>query len=320
MIGPAAGRGCAAVIAAVYDRRPAPEKRQTLRQRQRHRSLVGVAHLGEMEPGGGIRCMTPRPRYVGTMTAQTSSPRTACITGVGRKNGIARATALRLANDGWDIAFNYWSPYENRMSLGGTATDPAEIAEELRATGRRVLPIEADLEDPLGPPLVIQRATAELGPVSALVLAHSESVDSGILNTTVESFDRHFAVNTRAAWLLIRAFAEQVPPDGGSIVALTSDHVVDNMPYGASKGALDRIVIAAARELGGLSISSNALNPGPVDTGWMNDEIRESGIARQPTGRLGTPDDIAGVVSFLTSPEGRWVSGQLIKADGGFSV
>jgi 3-oxoacyl-[acyl-carrier protein] reductase len=92
------------------------------------------------------------------------------------------------------------------------------------------------------------------------------------------------------------------------------------MPYGASKGALDRIVIAAARELGDRGISSNALNPGPIDTGWMNDDIRASGLARQPTGRLGTPNDIANVVSFLVSPEGRWVSGQLLTADGGFSV
>lgn len=252
--------------------------------------------------------------------AGSTSPRVACVTGVGRKNGIARAVALRLAHEGWDIAFNYWAPYEKRMSLGGTPQDPSDIADEIAATGRRVHPIEADLEDHDAPGLVLERASAELGPVSALVLAHSESVDSGILDTSVESFDRHFAVNTRAAWLLIRAFALQVPPTGGSVVALTSDHVVGNLPYGASKGALDRIVIAAARELGGLGISSNVLNPGPVDTGWMTDEIRASGISRQPTGRLGTPDDIANVVSFLVSPEGRWVSGQLIKADGGFSV
>jgi 3-oxoacyl-[acyl-carrier protein] reductase len=248
------------------------------------------------------------------------NPRVACVTGVGRKNGIARSIALRLAEDGWDIAFNFWSPYEARMSLGGTPGDPSEIAEEIAATGQRVLAIAADLEDPAGASVVIGRATAELGPVSALVLAHSESVDSGILNTSIESFDRHFAVNTRAAWLLIQAFARQIPAGGGSIVALTSDHVVDNMPYGASKGALDRIVIAAARELGALGISSNVLNPGPVDTGWMTDDIRASGIASQPTGRLGTPTDVANVVRFLVSPEGRWVSGQLVKADGGFSV
>jgi 3-oxoacyl-[acyl-carrier protein] reductase len=206
------------------------------------------------------------------------------------------------------------------MSLGGNASDPSDIAAEIEATGRRVLAIEADLQDPTAAERIMHRAETELGQVSALVLSHSESVDSGILDTSIESFDRHFAVNTRAAWLLIRAFALQTPPDGGAIVALTSDHVVDNMPYGASKGALDRIVIAAARELGDRGISSNALNPGPVDTGWMDDDIRGSGIARQPTGRLGTPNDIAKVVRFLVSPEGRWVSGQLIKADGGFSV
>jgi 3-oxoacyl-[acyl-carrier protein] reductase len=248
------------------------------------------------------------------------STRVACVTGVGRKNGIARAIALTLAHDGWDIAFNYWTPYEERMSLGGSIHDPADIAAEIRATGRRVLPVEADLADPNAPAHFLDRATTELGPVSALVLSHSESVDSSILDTSVESFDRHFAVNTRAAWLLIRAFALQVPPNGGSIVALTSDHVVHNMPYGASKGALDRIVIAAARELGDRGISSNALNPGPVDTGWMDDDIRASGLARQPTGRLGTPDDIAKVVRFLVSPDGRWITGQLVTADGGFSA
>ena len=83
-----------------------------------------------------------------------------------------------------------------------------------------------------------------------MVLSHAESVDSGILDTTVEAFERHFAVNTRASWQLIAAFARQATDDGGAIVALTSDHTAFNLPYGASKGALDRIVIAAARELG----------------------------------------------------------------------
>ncbi|WP_347693913.1 SDR family oxidoreductase [Arthrobacter sp. Bz4] len=83
---------------------------------------------------------------------------------------------------------------------------------------------------------------------------------------------------------------------------------------------MDRIVIAAARELGDRRISSNALNPGPVDTGWMSDDVRQALTARQPTGRLGTPADVAGVVAFLLSQDGRWINGQLIKADGGFSV
>jgi 3-oxoacyl-[acyl-carrier protein] reductase len=152
------------------------------------------------------------------------------------------------------------------------------------------------------------------------VLSHAHDVETGILDTTAESFDKHVAVNARASLLLIAAFARQVPGDGGAIVALTSDHTTGNLPYGASKGALDRIVISAARELGPRGVSANVLNPGPIDTGWMDDDLRDALAAQQPLGRLGTPADIAGVVSFLISPEGRWVSGQLLHADGAFSA
>jgi len=83
--------------------------------------------------------------------------------------------------------------------------------------------------------------------VSALILCHCESVDSSILTASLESFDRHFAVNARASGLLIKEFANKIPPKGGRILALTSDHTTYNMPYDASKGALDRIVLPAAR-------------------------------------------------------------------------
>ncbi|WP_022892105.1 SDR family oxidoreductase [Agromyces subbeticus] len=249
------------------------------------------------------------------------SPRVALITGAGRRNGIAWSIATSLAADGWDIAFSHLGEYDRRMSLGGDPDrDPAALEAELHAIGGRALGIDADLADPEVPGRLIDRASAELGPVGALVLSHAESVDSGILDTSVESFDRHFAVNTRAAWLLLRAFAEQVPAGGGRIVALTSDHVVGNVPYGASKGALDRIVIAAARELAPHGITANLVNPGPVDTGWMDDATRAALTSAQPSGRLGTPDDAARLVRFLVSHEARWVTGQLIMSDGGFSI
>ena len=127
-------------------------------------------------------------------------------------------------------------------------------------------------------------------------------------------------MNARASLLLIAEFARQIPADGGTIVAFTSDHTTGNLPYGASKGALDRIVISAARELGPLGISANVVNPGPIDTGWMDDALRESLTAHHPLGRLGTPADIAAIVSFLVSREGRWASGQLINTDGAFSA
>ena len=250
--------------------------------------------------------------------------KTALITGVGRTVGIGAGIARTLAADGWDLVLNYWQPYDERMFGDATSQDIAElIAElvaELVAAGARVWAVPADLGDPSAVERLFTQIAAEAGPLEGMVLSHCESVDSAILDTSLESFERHFAVNTRASWQLIAAFARQATHDGGAIVALTSDHTAFNLPYGASKGALDRIVIAAARELGGQQISANVLNPGPVDTGWMNDAVRAQLTALQPGGRLGTPADVAPVVAFLLSPAGRWVSGQLIKADGGFSA
>ncbi|TQJ33418.1 SDR family oxidoreductase [Arthrobacter sp. SLBN-122] len=244
----------------------------------------------------------------------------AMVTGVGRLAGIGAGIARQLAADGWDLALSYWADYDARMPWGSEPEDVVRLTAELEAIGAKVHVLSADLQDPGVPDRLVAEAAQLAGPLQGLVLSHAESVDSGVLDTSVESFDRHFAVNTRASWQLIAAFARQTTDDGGAIVALTSDHTAFNLPYGASKGALDRIVIAAARELGPQGISANVLNPGPVDTGWMTPEIRAELTARQPTGRLGTPADVAGTVAFLLSPAGRWVSGQLIKADGGFSA
>lgn len=245
--------------------------------------------------------------------------KTALITGVGRTVGIGAGIARALAADGWDLVLNYWQAYDERMPWGVQPDDVAALTAELEAAGARVWALPADLGDPAAVDRLMAGIVQQAGPLAGMVLSHSESVDSGILDTPVESFERHFAVNTRASWQLIAAFARQVTDDGGAIVALTSDHTVFNLPYGASKGALDRIVIAAARELGGLGVSANVLNPGPVDTGWMDAGTRETLTALQPGGRLGTPADVAPTVAFLLSPGGRWLSGQLIKADGGFS-
>jgi 3-oxoacyl-[acyl-carrier protein] reductase len=244
--------------------------------------------------------------------------RTALITGVGRRRGIAAGIAAGLAADGWDLALSYWTPYDLRIGLEGSPDDPELIADELRGLGTRVELLPADLEQPDEAAELIPRASARLGTLDALVMSHTESVDSGILTTTVESFDRHYAVNVRAPWLLIAAFARQLPPGGGAVLALTSDHTVGNLPYGATKGALDRLVLASAHELGERGLRANVINPGPVDTGWMTDEIRESGLRQQPTGRLGTPADTANLVRFLLSPEGSWINGQLLYSNGGF--
>ncbi|RCK68498.1 SDR family NAD(P)-dependent oxidoreductase [Desertihabitans brevis] len=243
----------------------------------------------------------------------------ALLTGVGRRRGIGAGIAAGLAEDGWDLALSYWTPYDQRLALPGDADDPASLAAELRdAHGVRVELVPADLADPSVPAEVVATARERLGPLDALVMAHCESVDSGLLDTTVESFDRHYAVNVRATWLLLAEFARQLPATGGAVVALTSDHTVHNLPCGATKGALDRLVLAAAHELADRGLRSNVINPGPVDTGWMDDAVHASALAQQPTGRLGTPEDTANLIRFLLSERGAWINGQLLYSNGGF--
>jgi 3-oxoacyl-[acyl-carrier protein] reductase len=246
----------------------------------------------------------------------------ALVTGVGREVGIAAGIVERLASDGWDIAMTYWSPYDQRMPWGARPSSVAAIETLVRNRRAGVLSLEADLSDPDVPRVLFDATESALGPVTALVLSHAEDIESGILDTTVENFDLHFAVNTRASWLLIREFATRFTgePRTGRIVALTSNHTRFNLPYGASKGALDRIVIAAATELAGRGISANLINPGPIDTGWMTPEQAADLATQTPAGRLGTPSDTASVVAFLLSGDGGWISGQLLKSDGGFSA
>jgi 3-oxoacyl-[acyl-carrier protein] reductase len=216
----------------------------------------------------------------------------ALVTGAARSNSIAAGIVPRLEADGWEVV-----------------TSDLDSGE-----------YPCDLSSPTAPTALIEQITGERGTIGGLVLSHAHGVESGVLDTTAEAFDQHVAVNARASLLLIAAFARQIDADGGAVVAFTSDHTTGNLAYGASKGALDRIVISAARELGPKGISANVVNPGPIDTGWMDDEAREAMTSNHPLGRPGTPRDIAGITAFLLSDEGRWISGQLLRADGGFSA
>lgn len=245
-----------------------------------------------------------------------SSPgpqRSVLVTGVGRAVGIGNAIATTLAADGWTVLTSGHVDYDAKMSWGADPDGPPQPG---------VAHIEADLADPAAVTALVAEATEVVGPLTGLVMCHAESVDSSILTTTVDSFDLHFAVNARATWLLIKAFAEQFPSAAtadaaGRIVAITSDHTAFNLPYGSSKAALDRIVIAAATELAGLGLTANVINPGGTDTGWMTPDIVDACLGRNLQPRVGLPQDTANLVRFLFSPQGQWINAQLLFSDGG---
>lgn len=245
--------------------------------------------------------------------------RVAIVTGVSRAVGIGAAVARRLARDGFDVGIVGLAAYDERMPWGHDAGDLAAIVAAVESAGGRCHAVDADLAEPDAADRVVTEINHRLGAATALVMCHCESVGSTIHDTTIESFDRHMAVNARASWLLVRAFALQFagPRGSGRIVGITSDHAAWNLPYGASKAAMDRIVLAAAHELAHQGITANVINPGATATGWMTPDLERRVAERTLAGRVGHGDDCANLVSFLCRAEGGWINAQLLHSDGG---
>jgi 3-oxoacyl-[acyl-carrier protein] reductase len=238
----------------------------------------------------------------------------ALVTGASRRAGIAAAVVAALRRDGWTVATTGWRPYDATEPWGSRPEEAEEVGEGTF--------FEADLGDPAAPGQLLEAAEASVGPLTALVVAHTESRLGGILDTTAADFDRHVAVNARSVLLLAAEFARgfRGEPGSGRIVAFTSGAVHGEVAYGASKAALERIVVAAAAELGPLGVTVNALDPGPTDTGWISPELRERFEERMPLGRVGRSEDAAELVAFLCSARGGWITGQVLTSDGGWSV
>lgn len=244
--------------------------------------------------------------------------RTVLVTGTSRARGIGAEIARRLAADGWDVGLTWWLPADAGMPWAGGPDEPHGLVAELEEAGARVAWHEADLARADAPARIFDAVEAVLGPVSALVCSHALSLGGGVLDTPAGEFDRHLAVNARATLLLIRELALRLPAGTpGRVVTLTSGALDGEVAYGASKAAQDRVTIAAAGELGPRGITANAVDPGPVDTGWMTPEIRARLLAATPLGRLGTPADTASLVSFLCSDGGGWITGQVLRSRGG---
>lgn len=244
----------------------------------------------------------------------------ALVTGAGRRVGIAAACVERLARDGFDVAWTDWSAYDARVHGAADEGAASALKAAVEAAGGVGQRIEIDLARADAAPTLFDTVQAvHARPPSCLVLCHTESVDSGLFDTTAAALDAHYAVNVRGTWALLREFGLRFDGDPGTgrIIAMTSDHTVGNVPYGATKGALDRIVLAAAHELAHLGVTSNVINPGATDTGWMSEEVVASVTAATPLGRVGQPEDAANLVGFLCSPEGGWMNGQLLMSNGG---
>jgi 3-oxoacyl-[acyl-carrier protein] reductase len=250
--------------------------------------------------------------------------RVAVVTGVSRRRGIGFAVARRLLAEGHHVLVHSWSPHDAEQPWGADAGGVEGVLEQLGGIGERLAHVEADLADPSAPAAVVDRAVERFGAVDVLVANHARSSSMGLADVTAEELDRSWAVNARAVVLLVQAFAAKRERErsGGRIVLFTSGQhlapMADELAYAVTKGAVHQMTRSLADALADDGITVNAINPGPVDTGWPSDELRDELRGRFPAGRWGRPDDIAAVVAWLASPDSGWVTGQVIDAEGGF--
>lgn len=255
---------------------------------------------------------------------QTSDGRIAVVTGVSHRAGIGFAIAERLLQDGAKVLLHSFSTYDAERSSATGPGDVDALVNELGGVSDRLQHFDADLGDPRAPGLVIERTIEAFGAVDALVVNHAHSSDQSLETVTPGELDRAWAVNARAVVLLTQAFAANHDDDraNGRIVLFTSGQhlgpMPNELPYVISKGAVHQVTRTLADELADRRITVNAVNPGPVDTGWPSDELRERLRFAFPVGRWGRPEDIAAIVGWVVSHESAWLTGQVIDAEGGF--
>ncbi|AHF93659.1 3-ketoacyl-ACP reductase [Opitutaceae bacterium TAV5] len=256
----------------------------------------------------------PTPSSASQATSVASGARVAIVTGSSR--GIGAAIARRLAADGLAVIVNY----------AGRAADAEKIVEAIRAAGGRALAVRADVSSPAEAGTLFARAGEAFGGVD-VVVNNAGIMQPGLVplaDTDDALFDRLFAINVKGTFNTLRLAAKHLRA-GGRIVNFSTSVVGLAPPgyaaYAATKSAVETLTRIFAKELRGRSISVNAVAPGPTATDlFLNGKTPEQieHLARiAPLERLGQPEDIAGVVSFLVGPDGGWVNGQTLRANGG---
>ncbi|MCY0946079.1 3-oxoacyl-ACP reductase family protein [Streptomyces antarcticus] len=238
----------------------------------------------------------------------------ALVTGGSR--GIGAATALRLAEDGADVAFTYRTGEK----------EAAAVLEGIEATGRRGLAVRADAGDPEAAAGAVERTVRELGRLDVLVNNAGVGVLGPLEELTTADVEHVLAVNVRGVFLTTRAAAPRLGA-GGRILTIGSC-MTQRVPgpggtlYAMSKSALTGLTKALARELGGRGITANIVHPGPVDTDMNPADGPYAGpqAALTALGRFGTPREVAAVVSFLAGPDAAYVTGAEFSVDGGHAA
>jgi 3-oxoacyl-[acyl-carrier protein] reductase len=247
------------------------------------------------------------------MIMPTLTGKTALVTGASR--GIGRASALALAAAGAQVLVHY----------GRGAKEADDVVAEIREAGGRADAIATDLAAADGASKLARQTRSIVGDRLDILVANAAVLKAATIEeTTVEDFDRLFAVNVRAPFFLVQQLLP-IMSKGSSVVFLSSlaaRAVVGTEPaYAATKGAIDTLVKHFASTLGARGIRVNAVAPGVVETDMLNftnaDAVRDVALGMQALKRLAQPDDIGGVIAFLASDNARWITGDTIHVDGG---
>jgi 3-oxoacyl-[acyl-carrier protein] reductase len=247
------------------------------------------------------------------MIMPTLTGKTALVTGASR--GIGRASALALATAGAQVLVHY----------ARRAKEADDVVAEITKAGGRADAIAADLAAADGASKLARQVRSIVGDRLDIVVANAGVLKvATIEETTVEDFDKLFAINVRTPFFLVQQLLP-ILSKGSSIVFLSSlaaRAVVGTEPaYAATKGAIDTLVKHFALTLGGRGIRVNAVAPGVVETDMLNftktDVGRDLALGMQALKRLAQPDDIGGVIAFLASDNARWITGETIHVDGG---
>ncbi len=238
----------------------------------------------------------------------------AIVTGSSR--GIGAAIARRLAADGLAVVVNY----------AGRVADADKVVQEIQAAGGRAAAIKADVSVPAEVAAMFDQAEALFGGIDVIV-NNAGIMQPGLVplaETDDSLFDRLLAINLKGTFNTLRLAAKRLR-SGGRIVNFSTSVVGLALPgysvYAATKSAVETMTNIFAKELRGRNISVNAVAPGPTATDLFLTGKTEEQITHlakmPPLERLGRPEDIAGVVSFLVGPDGGWVNGQTLRANGG---